>query len=164
MIFQQSKSKSFLIKLGAIATSKTPMKKEWTKAGTREGSYLPHLLMAQTVSEHQEFGQEKVYKLLLGAEVYNSIKIYSKNHFGTETFISNYFCLACFLIFPHVCRFVSDPSVSIPSSLGAIFYHLGFFLVQILAFIIVIRGKSPTILRCYQCFQCRAILFFINCI
>lgn len=26
-----------------------------------------------------------------------------------------------------MCRFVSDPSVPIPSFLGAIFYHLGFF-------------------------------------
>lgn len=47
MTFQQSKSKSFLLSLGATVTSKMPMKKEWTKAGTQEGSYPPHLLMAQ---------------------------------------------------------------------------------------------------------------------
>lgn len=75
-------------------------------------------------------------QLLLGANVYDSFKKYSKNKIQ-YTFISDFFLTRLISQSFPICRFVSDPRVPIPSFLGLYFTHLGFFFfffVQILAF------------------------------
>lgn len=150
--FKQSKSKSFFLRPGSMVTSKMPRKREWTAAGSWVGTYPPHLLMAQQVQSLRNMERQRSIKLLLGAKVYNSIKIYSKNHFAIETFISDFFFPGLFLnLFPCVDLYQIHV-FQVLAFLGLYFTHLGFFWVQILAFIILIGGKIAHSAIYYQCF------------
>lgn len=104
-------------------------------------------------------GRKKSMQLLLGANVYDSFKKYSKNKIQ-YTFISDFFLTRLISQSFPICRFVSDPRVPIPSFLGLYFTHLGFFFFLYRYWHLMGGGwKLSTMLRCYQVFSARKFIF-----
>lgn len=104
-------------------------------------------------------GRKKSMQLLLGANVYDSFKKYSKNKIQ-YTFSSDFFLTRLISQSFPICRFVSDPRVPIPSFLGLYFIHLGFFFFLYRYWHLMGEGwKLSTMLRCYQVFSARKFIF-----
>lgn len=107
-------------------TTKMPKKKDELQLEQKQEIIHQSHSRHKWIQSIRNRGRKKSMKLLLGAKVYNSIKIYSKKI--QYTFISDFFFWTWLVSqsFP-ICRFVSDPHVPIPSFLGLYFTHLGFF-------------------------------------